>query len=68
MTEKDSIDKQNNLNVVPQMSDDQAPEDRHESIDRRRGARDSPSFMMLVFLAFLGVLLYSSFVFNFVFA
>ena len=41
-----------------------APQDWHESIDRRRGARDSPSLMMLVLIAFIGVLLYSTFVFN----
>ncbi len=42
----------------------EAPQDRHESVDRRRGARDSPSLMMLVLIAFIGVLLYTSFVFN----
>jgi len=40
-------------------------EDSHESVDRRRGARDSPSLMMLVLIAVIGVLLYTTFVFNF---
>ena len=65
MTEKDSSNKQTNPEAVPELREAHAPEDRHESVDRRRGARDSPSLMMLVFIAFLGVLLYSSFVFNF---
>jgi cellulose synthase (UDP-forming) len=38
--------------------------DVHESTDRRRGARDSPSLMMLVLLAVIGVVLYTSFLFN----
>jgi cellulose synthase (UDP-forming) len=43
-----------------------APEtDSRESDDRRRGARDSPSLMMLVLVATIGVLLYTTFLFNF---
>ncbi len=42
-----------------------APVDDHESVDRRRGARDSPSLMMLVLIAVAGVLFYTTFVFNF---
>lgn len=37
----------------------------HESDDRRRGARDSPSLMMLVLVATIGVLLYTTFLFDF---
>jgi len=36
-----------------------------ESDDRRRGARDSPSLMMLVLIATIGVLLYTTFLFDF---
>jgi cellulose synthase (UDP-forming) len=36
-----------------------------ESDDRRRGARDSPSLMMLVLVATIGVLLYTTFLFDF---
>lgn len=36
-----------------------------ESVDRRRGARDSPSLMMLVLIATIGVLLYTTFLFDF---
>ncbi len=39
--------------------------DSHESDDRRRGARDSPSLMMLVLVATIGVLLYTTFLFDF---
>jgi len=43
-----------------------APEfDSRESDDRRRGARDSPSLMMLVLVATIGVLLYTTFLFDF---
>ena len=43
-----------------------APEtDARESDDRRRGARDSPSLMMLVLIATIGVLLYTTFLFDF---
>ena len=38
--------------------------DLHESPDRRRGARDSPSLMMLVLVAVIGVIAYTSFLFN----
>jgi cellulose synthase (UDP-forming) len=38
--------------------------DVHESTDRRRGARDSPSLMMLVLVAVIGVILYTSFLFD----
>ena len=37
----------------------------NESDDRRRGARDSPSLMMLVLVATIGVLLYTTFLFDF---
>jgi len=44
----------------------QAPDiDVRESDDRRRGARDSPSLMMLVLVATIGVLLYTTFLFDF---
>jgi cellulose synthase (UDP-forming) len=39
--------------------------DERESDDRRRGARDSPSLMMLVLIATIGVLLYTTFLFDF---
>ena len=39
--------------------------DSRESDDRRRGARDSPSLMMLVLVATIGVLLYTTFLFDF---
>jgi cellulose synthase (UDP-forming) len=39
--------------------------DARESDDRRRGARDSPSLMMLVLIATIGVLLYTTFLFDF---
>ena len=39
--------------------------DVRESDDRRRGARDSPSLMMLVLVATIGVLLYTTFLFDF---
>jgi cellulose synthase (UDP-forming) len=43
-----------------------APElESRESDDRRRGARDSPSLMMLVLVATIGVLLYTTFLFDF---
>src|SRR6476659_8894703 len=35
------------------------------SDERRRGARDSPSLMMLVLVATIGVLLYTTFLFDF---
>src|SRR4051794_16113562 len=65
MTEKDPSKQQGSIGLLPHSSNDQAPEDRYESVDRRRGARDSPSLMMLVLIAFIGVLLYTSFLFNF---
>jgi cellulose synthase (UDP-forming) len=40
-------------------------DDSRESDDRRRGARDSPSLMMLVLVATIGVLLYTTFLFDF---
>jgi cellulose synthase (UDP-forming) len=49
--------------------DDQMPTapdlESRESDDRRRGARDSPSLMMLVLVATIGVLLYTTFLFDF---
>ena len=44
-----------------QDQNEQLPSDTgvRESDDRRRGARDSPSLMMLVLIATIGVLLYT---------
>src|SRR6476646_6074909 len=50
-----------------QDQNEQLPSDTgvRESDDRRRGARDSPSLMMLVLVATIGVLLYTTFLFDF---
>jgi len=50
-----------------QDQNEQLPSDTgvRESDDRRRGARDSPSLMMLVLIATIGVLLYTTFLFDF---
>ena len=52
---------QENADLIPMEPDTGV----RESDDRRRGARDSPSLMMLVLLATIGVLLYTTFLFDF---
>ena len=50
----------------PDEQEPTAPDlESRESDDRRRGARDSPSLMMLVLVATIGVLLYTTFLFDF---
>ena len=57
------------MSLVRNDQDEQLPtatvDDSRESDDRRRGARDSPSLMMLVLVATIGVLLYTTFLFDF---
>ncbi len=57
------------MSLVRNDTDEQLPtataDDSRESDDRRRGARDSPSLMMLVLVATIGVLLYTTFLFDF---
>lgn len=52
---------QENADLIPMEPDTGV----RESDDRRRGARDSPSLMMLVLVATIGVLLYTTFLFDF---